>query len=117
MFDLSTFGPAVVSIGGFAALIVFIKALAGGDEHPLDDSLPRGRQEEEPIRFRFPKLLAPAPSGARGRAPPPPPTPPRPRALGRGGLKPRLSSLVLPRPGTVPSSRVVCRARRSTLRF
>src|SRR3954447_25993349 len=64
MFDLSTFGPAVVSIGGFAALIVFIKALAGGDEHPLDDSLPRGRQEEEPIRFRFPKILAPAPSGA-----------------------------------------------------
>jgi hypothetical protein len=60
MFDLSTFGPAVVSIGGFAALIAFIRTLAGGNPKPLDESLPRGRQEEEPVRFRFPRLATPA---------------------------------------------------------
>jgi hypothetical protein len=56
MFDLSTFGPAVVSIGGFSAFIAFVKVLAGGDRKPLDESLPRGLQEEEPVRFRFPTL-------------------------------------------------------------
>jgi hypothetical protein len=64
MFDLSTFGPAVVSIGGFTAIIVLIRALAGNDGKPLDDSLPRGRQEEEPVRFRFPKLASSASAGA-----------------------------------------------------
>lgn len=64
MFDLSTFGPAVVSIGGFTAIIVFIRALAGGDPAPLDDTLPRGRQEEEPVRFRFPTLVTPASAAA-----------------------------------------------------
>jgi hypothetical protein len=64
MFDLSTFGPAVVSIGGFTAIIVLIRTLAGGDDRPLDDTPPRGLQEEEPVRFRFPKLATPAPAGA-----------------------------------------------------
>jgi hypothetical protein len=63
MFDLSTFGPAVVSIGGFGAIVVFIRTLAGGDPKPLDESLPKGTQEEEPVRFRFPKL-ATSPAGA-----------------------------------------------------
>ena len=60
MFDLSTFGPAVVSIGGFTAIIAFVRVLAGGDDKPLDESLPKGKQEEEPIRFRFPQLATPA---------------------------------------------------------
>jgi hypothetical protein len=64
MFDLSTFGPAVVSIGGFAALIALVKALAGGNDRPLDDTLPRGRQEEEPVPFRFPKLATPTSAAA-----------------------------------------------------
>ncbi len=64
MFDLSTFGPAVISIGGFVGLIAFIKVLAGGDDQPFDESLPRGKQEEEPVRFRFPTLVAPASAGA-----------------------------------------------------
>ena len=63
MFDLSTFGPAVISIGGFSAIVAFIKVLAGGDDKPLDESLPQGMQEEEPIRFRFPKLATPAAAG------------------------------------------------------
>jgi hypothetical protein len=64
MFDLSTFGPAVISIGGFAGIIAFIKVLAGGDDKPLDESLPTGTQEEEPVRFRFPQLATPAAAGA-----------------------------------------------------
>ena len=64
MFDLSTFGPAVISIGGFTGLIAFIKLLAGGDDKPLDESLPKGTQEEEPIRFRLPQLATPATAGA-----------------------------------------------------
>jgi hypothetical protein len=64
MFDISTFGPAVVSIGGLVGLVAFIRALAGGNDNPLDDTPPRGRQEEEPIRFRLPKLATPAPAGA-----------------------------------------------------
>ncbi len=62
MFDLSTFGPAVVTIAGFSALIAFIRALGGRDENPADESLPKGTQEEEPVRFRFPKLAVPAPA-------------------------------------------------------
>jgi hypothetical protein len=64
MFDLSTFGPAVISIGGFGAIIIFIRTLAGGDLRPLDESLPRGKQEEEPVRFSFPKLASPASAAA-----------------------------------------------------
>jgi hypothetical protein len=62
MFDLSTFGPAVVSIGGFSAIVVFIRTLGGRDPRPLDESLPQGMQEEEPVRFRLPKLATPAPT-------------------------------------------------------
>jgi hypothetical protein len=64
MFDLSTFGPAVVSIGGFGAIIVFIRTLAGSDTRPLDESLPKGKQEEEPVRFRFSKLASPSAAAA-----------------------------------------------------
>jgi hypothetical protein len=64
MFDLSTFGPAVISIGGFGAIIAFVKALGSGPDAPLDESLPRGMQEEEPVKFRFPKVAAPATTGA-----------------------------------------------------
>jgi hypothetical protein len=64
MFDLSTFGPAVVSIGGFGAIVVFIRTLAGGDPKPLDESLPKGRQEEEPVRFRLPSPASAAPAAA-----------------------------------------------------
>ena len=64
MFDLSTFGTAVVSIGGFTAVVAFIKALGGRDPRPADDALPKGVQEEEPVRFRFPQLGAPVAAGA-----------------------------------------------------
>ena len=64
MYDVASFGPALISVGGFAALIAFIRTLAGGPEAPLDESLPRGRQEEEPVRFRFPKLATPSTAGA-----------------------------------------------------
>jgi len=64
MYDLASFGPAAISVGGFAALIAFIRALAGGPDKPLDESLPVGRQEEEPVRFRFPKVATPASAGA-----------------------------------------------------
>jgi hypothetical protein len=64
MFDLSTFGPAVISIGGLSAIVVFIRTLGGRDDKPLDESLPHGVQEEEPVRFRFPKLALPATAGA-----------------------------------------------------
>jgi hypothetical protein len=64
MFDLSTFGPAVISIGGVASIIVFIRTLARGSDKPLDESLPQGIQEEEPVRFRFPKLATPVTGGA-----------------------------------------------------
>ena len=64
MFDLSTFGPAVIAIGGFSGLIAFIRVLGGSDDKPLDASLPKGKQEEEPVRFRFPKLATPATAGA-----------------------------------------------------
>ena len=64
MFDLSTFGPAVISIGGFASIIALVKALGRGSDAPLDNSLPSGMQEEEPVKFRFPKLATPATTGA-----------------------------------------------------
>ena len=64
MFDLSTFGTAVITIGGFTAFVAFIKAIAGDDERPLDETPARGIQEEEPVRFRFPQLATPATSSA-----------------------------------------------------
>lgn len=64
MFDLTTVGPAVISIGGFSAVVAFIRALGRSPVNPLDDSLPQGRQEEEPIRFRFPSLTPVAKAGA-----------------------------------------------------
>ncbi len=64
MFDLSTFGPAVIAIGGFSGLIAFIRVLAGSDDKPFDESLPKGVQEEEPVRFRLPKLATPASASA-----------------------------------------------------
>jgi hypothetical protein len=64
MFDLTTVGPAVITIGGFSAVIAFIHALGRTPTNPLDDSLPRGRQEEEPVRFRFPALAPTAKAGA-----------------------------------------------------
>lgn len=64
MNDLSTFGPALISLGGFTALVAFIRTLAGGTDKPLDESLPRGVQEEEPVKFRFPKLATPATGAA-----------------------------------------------------
>ena len=63
MFDLTTVGPAVISIGGLSAIIAFLTALGRMPANPLDDSLPKGRQEEEPIRFRFPSLV-PTATGA-----------------------------------------------------
>jgi hypothetical protein len=64
MFDLSTFGTAVITIGGFTAFVALIRAIAGNDELPLDETPARGIQEEEPIRFRFAMAANPATSGA-----------------------------------------------------
>ncbi len=64
MFDLTTLGPAMISIGGITAIVELLRRLGGSDSNPLDDSLPKGTQEEEPVRFRFPKLSTPASAGA-----------------------------------------------------
>ena len=64
MFDLTTVGPAAISIGGFTAIVAFLRFLGRTPSNPLDESLPKGRQEEEPVKFRFPTLTPNATAGA-----------------------------------------------------